>query len=393
MKMKQAGLTALLLAPASLLAAEADTARRIDALEVELDSLRNELREQVEAAGEWKHPDSLVHLAGYASVGYASTDQDDGSFSAGGFSPIFHFQYRDLVMLESELEVELSPEGETEVNLEYLTVDFFPTDNVAIVAGRFLSPVGQFRQNLHPSWINRLPSAPPGFGHDGAAPVSETGLQARGGVDLGAGKLNYAVYIGNGPELNAVDEDGEVELEGIEAEGFGADRDGNKVVGGRLGFIPRVGLEIGLSAATGKAAVTALVDEAAGTRMDVDADPAHDYDVLGADFAWQWNNAELRGEYVQSKIGSNPASIAVDGATWSTWYLQGAYRFAPTRWEGVLRYGDFDSPHPTGSGTQWAIGANYRFAANIVAKLAWEANDGGVQGGQDRILVQLAYGF
>jgi hypothetical protein len=76
-------------------------------------------------------------------------------------------------MLESELEISIEPDDDTEAELEYLTIDWFANDYAAVLAGKFLSPVGQFRQNLHSSWINKLPTAPPGFGHDGAAPISE----------------------------------------------------------------------------------------------------------------------------------------------------------------------------------------------------------------------------
>ena len=141
------------------------------------------------------------------------------------------------MLLESELEVNVGEDGETEIGLEYLTLDLFLNDYMAVIAGKFLSPIGQFRQNIHPSWINKLPSAPPGFGHDGAAPISDVGIQLRGGLpSLGSVKTNYAVYIANGPELDAMTEGGDVELEGIMAEGFTRDADGGKVVGGRFGI-------------------------------------------------------------------------------------------------------------------------------------------------------------
>ena len=61
-----------------------------------------ELKQEVSAAAEWKEPNTLIHMAGYADVGYANQEKSDGSFNVGTFSPIFHYQYRDLVMLESE---------------------------------------------------------------------------------------------------------------------------------------------------------------------------------------------------------------------------------------------------------------------------------------------------
>ncbi|MFB3106725.1 MAG: hypothetical protein ACE1ZA_17630, partial [Pseudomonadales bacterium] len=133
------------------------------------------------AANEWKNTTSVTHLAGYAAVGYTDQQNGTGSFSAANFNPIFHFQYGDRILWESELEFEIEENGETEVALEYSTIDIFLNDYLVFLAGKFISPLGNFRQNLHPSWINKLPSAPPGFGHDGAAPLAEVGIQLRGG--------------------------------------------------------------------------------------------------------------------------------------------------------------------------------------------------------------------
>ena len=167
-----------------------------------------ELKEEVAEASEWKEPNTLIHMAGYADVGYANQENSDGSFNVGTFSPIFHYQYRDVVMLESELEMTIADDGETDIALEYLTIDYFLNDYVTILGGKFLSPIGQFRQNIHPSWINKLASAPPGFGHDGAAPVSDVGFQARGGFPVGRMFANYSAYISNGPELISTVEEG-----------------------------------------------------------------------------------------------------------------------------------------------------------------------------------------
>ncbi len=354
------------------------------------------LKKDIDVAAEWRTPNSLIHMAGYTDVGYVNGDNDDGSFIVGTFSPIFHFQYRDIVLFESELEFELSPDGETEVAMEYLTLDYFINDYVTLVGGLFLSPIGQFRQNLHPSWINKLPSAPPGFGHDGAAPTSEVGLQFRGAFPLGGIRSNYAVYVGNGPELNSVFEDGEFELEGIEAEGFGRDRDGEKVIGGRYAILPISSLEVGVSGATGKATVTGLEDEDTGEITEVEDQTPRDYDVIGADFSWRWKNLNLRGEYVRSKIGEASTELtASEGGEWTSWYSQASWQFPLTKFETVLRYTDFDSPHASQDQKQWALGLNYLVTNNFIAKSAYEFNDGieGSVANSDRLMLQLAYGF
>ncbi|UVW35751.1 OprO/OprP family phosphate-selective porin [SAR92 clade bacterium H455] len=383
-----------------------ELAERLERMQREMNELRLQLensatkeevqviKEDVATASEWLQPDTLIHMAGYADVGYTDSESSDGSFNVGTFSPIFHFQYRDLVMLESELEIEVGDDGETETSLEYLTIDWFINDYMVLVAGKFLSPIGQFRQNLHPSWINKLPSAPPGFGHDGAAPVSDVGFQFRGGFPMGNIRTNYAVYVSNGPELKAEFEDDEYELDGVEAEGFGADRDGEKVVGGRFGIIPFAGFEFGLSAASGKATVTEVED---GDSSLLSGEAARDYDVIGADFSWDFQAFNLRGEYVETEVGADTGSgaAASEGATWETWYTQGAYHLGQTKWELVARYTDFDSPHNSQDQQQWAIGANYLFTNNFIGKISYEFNDGqsGSDADLDRFLFQLAYGF
>lgn len=390
----------------------------------------NQLKQEVAEAAAWKEPNALIHTAGYADIGYAKQDGGDGSFGIGTFSPIFHFQYRDLVMLESELEISVNDDGETETELEYLTVDLFLTDYLALIGGKFLSPIGQFRQNLHPSWINKLASAPPGFGHDGAAPVSDIGIQARGGFQMGNTFANYAAYVSNGPELISAFEDGEFELGGVEAEGFGSDRDGEKVFGGRFAWLPTPGLEIGFSAATGMASVTSI-EEAHGPEpdehneepgdheedpgdhedepgdgedghdeeellVDFSLEPARDYDVYGFDVAWGLKNLMLRGEYVKTKVGPDYTGVtASPGATWETWYGQASYLIPQTNWEAAIRYTDFNSAHASESQKQWAFGINYLFASSVIGKISYELNDGlqGSRADADRWLFQLAYGF
>lgn len=361
-----------------------------------------ELKKNVESVrqsdNERNNATSLVHLAGYGSVGYTDNENTSGRFSQVQFSPIFHYMYDDLMMLESELEITNDPDGETSTELEYLALDLFLNDYVTLTGGKFLSPIGQFRQNLHPGWINKIPSAPPGFGHDGAAPVSETGLQLRGGFPVSNMKANYAVYVANGPELTAVDEDSDMiadEIESIAAEGHTRDVDGDKVFGGRIGLLPMPGLEVAFSAATGKAIITSTVDEDENeVDADLSAEGNRDYDVIGVDFNWDWRNLNLRGEYVKTKIGDSSSS-AIEGANWKTWYTQAAWKFAPSKFEGVLRYTDFDSPHASEDQQQWAVGMNYLFAPNVIGKLAYEANDGqaGAASDDDSLLLQMSYGF
>jgi hypothetical protein len=125
---------------------------------------------------------SGFQLAGYASFDYENEENGDGSFAGVKFAPIFHYQYGDIFLFEAEVEFTVDSDGETETELEYAAGTFFINDYMGLQVGKFLSPLGQFVQNLHPSWINKLPSAPVGFGHDGAAPTSNVGIALRGGL-------------------------------------------------------------------------------------------------------------------------------------------------------------------------------------------------------------------
>lgn len=349
----------------------------------EVDVLKKKVAQAAADSSEWKNADSVVHLAGYGDVTYSDGEGEggNGGFTSARFNPIFHYQYKDLVMLESELELSVTDVGGTELNLEYLTIDLFPNDHLALAIGKFLSPIGQFRQNLHPSWINKLTAAPPGFGHDQAAPTTELGLQGRGGIALGEGAVyaNYAVYVGNGPVLEIANG----EIDAVGTEGRAANDDDRLVFGGRVGIVPIPMLELGVSAATGEVAGE---DEPAALR---------DYDVFGTDFAFQRGNLGLRGEYVRQRVGSSVASAVPESAEWEAWYAQAAYRLAPTNWEGVVRYSDYRANHEEADQEQWALGVNYLFAPNTIAKAAYNfnENDSGSSADDDTFELQFSYGF
>lgn len=351
-----------------------------------LETLKRRLDDMEKRAEEWRTRDSVFHVAGYADAGYADTSGGESGFNLASFNPIFHYQYQDRILLEAEVETSIGQEGDTEMEMEYASVDLVLNDHAVLVAGKFLSAIGNFQQNMHPSWINKLPSVPAGFGHDGAAPATELGVQLRGGFALQNDRQwTYAVFVGNGPELEA--EAGA--LSAVEAEGFARDADKSKVWGGRLSLIPIAGLELGVSAAQGKAAITRSDEQ------EID-DPKRDYDVLGADVGWKWGKSlDVRGEYVRQKVGASAASIAAASATWKAWYVQAAYLWPDAPWEFVARYGQFRSPDDAMEQDQTALGINYLLSANAIAKFAYELNDGapGEDADSNRWLLQLAYGF
>ena len=360
-------------------------AEELQALRAESVAARQAAQRAEKAANEWKDVTAVTHLAGYASVDYISPENENSAFVAN-FNPMFHYQYSDKILWEAELEFEVAENGDTELGLEYSTIDLFLNDNFILVAGKFLSPLGNFRQNSHPSWINKLPSAPVGFGHDGAAPIAEVGAQLRGGVSFAKqSKITYAGYVGNGPKLEA--DDGE--LHAVETDGFAGNADDEFVFGGRVSILPIPKLEIGLSGAFGDVAVVE------NDGIDITGDPLRDYTVFGVDASYRLGNLDLRGEFISQEVDEQAASVAPEGAKWESWFVQGAYRFGREKWEGVIRYTDFTSPHADDTQEQLAYGFNYLITPSAMVKFAYESNSGlaGELTDDDRVLVQIAYGY
>lgn len=365
-----------LFVPAQLLAASASD--QFDALQSKVERLETQLEAMQQETKEGA--DAVVHLSGYAVAGYTNRRQEGGGFNQLNFNPIFHYQYRDILLFESELEFEIGEDGETETKLEYATIDWLFSDYAALVAGKFQSPLGQFRQNLHPAWINKFGSAPPGFGHEGAAPTAEVGVQLRGGYKTrGNTRFNYAAYLGNGPQLEL--NSGGDEIEAVETEGFTVNEDKKLAYGGRVAILPIHNVELGLSVAT--------------SRVGLEDEALRSYSVVGTDFWWQLAQFELRGEYIRQEVGSEPGSVAPEGQEWETWYMQTAYKPKAVPFEFVARHTDFVSTHADQSQEQWGIGLNYLITSNAILKFGYEFNQGlaGTPNDSDRFLTQIAYGF
>ncbi len=368
----------------------ASLSERVRALEQQLAATRDEAFAEEEAA-------TKFHLAGYGHAGFASSDDEDDTFTAGAFNPMFHFQYRDSLLFESELQIETAADGETELEVEYSSLNYFAANWLVLRIGKWLSPVGQFQERLHPDWINKLPDAPAGWGHGGAQPLSDVGLQARGGVLVGDTLLTYALAAGNGPRLGH---------HGVELEGFGEDDNGEPSFAGRFAVVLPVSLELGVSW------MTADVSGEPGPAGPVGEG---DYDLVGADFALTRQFWEIRGEYLDSELGSfftlveedDPATSLLPETEWTAWYLQGAYKLdaivenpIANKLELVLRYGEFDIDgfeefEEDGNEERLDVGVNYLLAPSLMFKLAVQRRDFTEPGRDDetRVLGELAFGF
>ena len=95
------------------MAASPPAGQQIETLRIAVDRANQTANSARRSADEWRNTRAVTHLAGYAAAGYASQDNGADSFDVANFNPIFHFQYADRVLWESELEVEVEEDGST----------------------------------------------------------------------------------------------------------------------------------------------------------------------------------------------------------------------------------------------------------------------------------------
>lgn len=380
---------------------------RIRAMEQELKSMKSRLDATERTAAQAKTEASSEantnikwHLGGFASADYTASNADGSvnNFGAGQFNPIFLIDYKDLVTVEGELELTVEDNGETKTALEFGNINLNPTDWLTLTAGRFLSPIGDFQQHMHPKWINKLPDRPAGFVEDGGIEhLSEVGVMARGAVPAGSTTVEYAVFVGNGPRL------AEELVEGVRTEGFGTDDNENKAVGGRIGVRPLPYISMGVSG---------LVSKIKGNEGDGTVPvTTGDYKLFDADAAYTKGNWDIRGEYIRAHLdslvtASDPAATParIPGTTWQAWYAQAAYRLAGVssnaivkNLEPVFRYSQY---HVNGFidfkdlvENRWTLGLNYWIAPSAVVKAAYESRDFRSGSDADVLRLQAAFGF
>jgi hypothetical protein len=365
------------------------------------------------SAGEGSSLDvGRLAIAGYGDVGLTSQDNmkdADGNDIQNNvqarFIPIFLFQMSEKIHIESEVEFSTTADGETEVVLEYLNMHYFLNDNTIITAGKFLLPFGLFSANIHPSWINKAASNPGIYGgHGGNGSLNGvTGIMGDTGVNISntwslgaAGKLFTDFYVVSGPRQEAGEHGGGVDM-GVKK----GDNNDSFAYGGRVAYAFLPQWEIGVSYYTG----------------DYSNDGDLGYDAYNVDFNWIGSFASVRGEIFGSTAATE-GEIEVNGEHQeflkdfdkNGWYIQGTWqaRQLGKAWlnpiEFVLRYSDTSSDFD-GSvveefaedfgkmGSRVYYGVNYWLEPSAVLKFGAESTSLDDGDSDDRLFLQLAFGF
>ncbi|WJJ96432.1 porin [Algibacter luteus] len=351
-------------------------------------------------------------IRGYGHTGLntlSSDEETESSYVGSAFAPIFLFKHSDRLMFEAELEFVLEG-NELEVGLEYADVMYVLNKNMTVRAGKFLLPFGTFMERLHPAWINRLPTRPLGFGHDGIAPSSGIGVELRGAFELGGPKLNYSVYSTNGPRLKDGSEEPE-EAGMLMFQNF-EDNNNSKAFGGRIGLLPFAdsSTEIGFSTySTSKVGASDSQYENVGAFLyAVDFAFIKQIPALKGfiDIKAQYNNSDIDdATYTEVHEDGDEEEYTFDNKS-NSFYAQLSYR--PTmassdflkKLELVGRYSNLNTPEGAEweeESDQYAFGLNYWLTWRSVIKVAYQTTDsvGGHDGGgtTNGFFVHWAIGF
>ena len=319
------------------------------------------------------------------------------TFSAS-LNPIFLWELTPKILFDGRLEIEPSGGG-TNVNLVNAQISYLLNDYIALGVGEFFSPSNVFVQRFEPQWINKLPDRPLAVYH-GVLPNISVGAQVRGGFPIGPTRANYAFYVSNGPVLSSFDPRtaGTLDFNSY------TDNNDNKAVGGRVGFLPIPGVEVGYGFETSKpgfqgttfADVQALV-------QSVDLEITRDSDLLKgrvnlfAQYAWSKVDHAVYDPDGSLGFGPLPLTAKRDGG-----YAELAYR--PTKLdidslrnlEMIFRW-DHLSRDPSGLGdpeeTRWTLGLNYWLSPSTVLKAAYEWDKPNGEPNRNALFFQTAMGF
>ena len=185
-----------------------------------------------------------LYITGQGMTMYIS-DKDYSSFGNVKMHLMPLAKLSDNLFLETEIEVETS-EGDASFGLEQVNLIYRVCPYLNIHAGRFLPKFGGYRGRMGEGYVSRLATDPLGYGDGGIGPMVETGIGFQAGLPLGSAKMNYDIWISDGPQISG-DSTGPVVGE-FDYEAF-SDNNKNKAIGGRIGFLPlsNSSLEVGFS--------------------------------------------------------------------------------------------------------------------------------------------------
>ena len=291
------------------------------------------------------------------------------------------------------------------VQLWRAQTEWFMTDSLTFVAGRFYSPLGFYSERLRLNWIIKTPDPPLMFNQVYPAQLSFDGLQVRGARYLfdWPVKLEYSGFVANGLNVPGAKLSPAIysNLNNF-ATNAGSDVTSAKAWGGRIGFsIPQVGFIAGLSGLSNQSYTQ---DGQFLTLWDVDASWHKGNWDARFELAKMWQDTPAPapsiyrfGFYAQVAYRqyNNPNPVLQK--------LEGVFRFDHVQFDGInlaqtgLNFGGLGLTYANQplDRDRFTFGLNYWFYPSLVFKAALEWNhERGVPSLRDNGFIgQVVWGF
>jgi hypothetical protein len=381
-----------------------DEARLCD-LEARYQSLLEELEARKNGTSSPVSPSWMERLTigGYGEIHGNFVDGPGGDqIDLTRFVLYFGYRFEEWIQLHSEVEIEhalVAPDGEGELSLEQLYVDFLIRDSWNVRVGRFLTPLGIINEKHEPPSFNGVER--PAF-ETWVIPTtwSSDGIGIFGNLSE---RTKYQLYLGtslDGSGFDAVDgirEGRQEEYAGVH----------EPAISGRLDWYPLKAssdLRLGLSFFGG-----GLNNGPQGVNPGVNAD----LEIYSTDLQYNVGPWDFRGAYAYEKIngaasiGNNVAS-AIDG-----YYVEAARHILPDAWRtgrwtkadlvAFVRYDKVDTQaemptgvtaNPAGRRDVYTMGVSFFPTSNLVLKADYQIwNDDTPQGLPERFNVGLGWSF
>ena len=338
--------------------------------------------------------ESPFGIWGTFTANYNKFGSSNSQFPTPDFSPHFY-----LLLNESFL-FECNPDFTAQsFDLESAQLDWFLTDNLTLVFGRFYAPLGFFNDRIHTTWINKAPDRPLMFSQVLPEQLNTNGAMLRGAMypTCWPVKLEYATFVSNGFSLPVANPTAHDIADLNNMKDFATRSNNQKAFGGRVGatFTP-VGLTVGLSGLCNGA---------------YDAGSKFDLNIWDIDVGYHHGNWDFRFEYANTTQQAPVMPIHRRG-----FYAQIAYRpydcphYILQKMEAVFRYDQVRfsgidlAVTGTSFGTREAIpvdrnrytaGLNYYAYDAMIIKFAFEINqEMNFRSLKDNgFLIQLGWGF
>ncbi|MDO8684390.1 MAG: porin [Armatimonadota bacterium] len=336
-------------------------------------------RRQIYGLSSWTLLDKIAGertvVGGYADIEYRSFDGGSGkrTFNQQRYVIGAASRLTDDIFFSSELETEKAgPQNnqkDGEIKVEQAWLEYRLAKSLNFRGGVVLVPFGRLNV-FHDSPILDLTDRPLVDRLIIPTTWSESAMGFQGSVNSSDESiLTYELYLMNGFNNTISGSKGLRDARGSETK----DNNSNKAMVGRVGYSPKLGVELGVSGYTGK----------------YDTDNKNSLSMLGADLLYTKGPFELRGEWVKVNIERDSAAIASGiPAGMDGYYLEAAYHFFPERlrltnpdrfgqstFTGVVRYDSVDPDEGVLSSNdvkRLTLGVNFRPIEAAVFKLEYQ---------------------